>query len=174
MRLPSCWPQVIPIPCRAPPDLHPGPATYPEDGDEPAQTHLLEGANLGIHRGVLCSGLCEEKRGAGQRGTVVDEKSGNPRLKQAKRCWRALMWVWVEVKHRSASHFLPHGRWEQGTCFQLRGWQWKCAPVQTSSSHSNTRSPAAFRGRDAFVSPSDIATMAASARPLAHQRRGED
>lgn len=61
-------PQAVPVLCRDSPAAQPSLATYREDRGEPAQTHLLVGADLGVHRHVLCSGLCKEKKVEGQRG----------------------------------------------------------------------------------------------------------
>ena len=62
-------PQAIPVPCRDPPAVQPGLATYREDRDEPARTYLLGRADLGVHRRILCSGLCKDKKVEGQRGS---------------------------------------------------------------------------------------------------------
>lgn len=58
-------PGAIPIPCR----------DFPVPRAEPTRTHLLVGADLGVHRHVLCSGLCRGKRG----GRSVREQPGRGR-----------------------------------------------------------------------------------------------
>lgn len=81
-------------------------------------------------------------------------------------CWRRLLWVWIEVSIFSHPTVPPApAAAGAGPCFQLKGQQSKGLASENRIIfffNLNTRSPAAFRGRYAFVSPSYVATIAAS------------